>query len=230
MNYIDYIIIGFIIFYALWGLSKGLLKIIFDLAGYIAAFFAAKLLSPALVDILKETQLSTVIQNQLYDTFNKLSPTLTRSIETVKIPENITELINSEPGLSKIFESYPKLFDSLQANIIKLSGQGFLESITGYILSIIAVLLIFIVVKVIISIIVSIILSRHDDLPLAFVNRLLGLVFGLVSAFILLSFAFQLGEIYALTTSPVLSNAIAHSQFGYLFTSVPILEWLSTIF
>lgn len=229
MNYLDYTIIGVIVFYGLWGLSKGLLKIILDFAGYIVAFFAAKLFSPMLVDYLVDTGIQTSIQNKLIETFNKIVPNISQSLESINLPSNLNTLLQQEPQLNKILESYPTLGDSLEQNMSELAGQGLFEVITEYILMILSIVAIFMLVKIVFSVIVSIILSRQDQMPLAFTNRILGLSLGLVIAFVLLSFAVQLTEVVALTSSPVISDAIATSKYGHIFTSIPLLDWLSKI-
>lgn len=227
MNYLDYFIIGFILLYSIWGLSRGLLKISLDFTGYIVAFILAKLFSPALMNFVSDTNIYGNIQNKIFETFTKISPDLTVSVETLKIPDSVSSLINQEPGINKILDNYPKLLEALEKNINKLSGQGFMDVITEYVVMILCVFLIFVFVKIVFSIITSVILSRRDSLPLAFSNRLLGMALGMITSLIILSFAFQFAEAYSLTTSPVLANTIAESKYGHLFTTVPILEWLS---
>jgi len=229
MNYIDYFIIGFIAFYGFWGVSKGLLKIILDLAGYVAAFFAAKIFSPVLFDYVNTTGIYGNIQDKLYQAFNKVSPDLSKSVETLKLPDNMDVLLRQEPELSKVLDAYPKLNETLSSNMSSLSGRGLMDVITEYVVLILCAVAIFILAKIIISVIISVILSRQDQLPLAMTNRLLGLSLGVVISFALLSFIFQLGEVYSLTSSPVISDAIADSRYGHVFTSIPILDWISKI-
>lgn len=229
MNYLDYFIIGVVVFYGLWGLSKGLLKIGLDFVGYIVAFFAAKLLSPFLVSYLTGTGLQVSIQNKLIETFDKIVPGISQSLSTLTLPSDMGTLLEQQPDLTTIFNSYPTLFGTLEKNMYALSGRAIFEAISAYVILVISVLLIFLVVKIVFSIVVSIILSRQDHMPLAFVNRLLGLAVGLTLSFVLLSFALQLSEVYALTSSPVISEAITTSTFGHLFKTVPLMEWLSKI-
>lgn len=226
MNYIDYLIIGVILFYALWGLSKGLIKIIFDFIGYVVAFFTAKIFGPKLADILADGNLYNNIKTGIMSTFEKINPNLS-SLETIEIPSNLNDMLQTQPGIQDIFNTYPKLMDTMQAKISQISGQGFIETLTDYVVLIIAVVIIFLVAKVVFSIIVSIILAQRDELPLAFVNRIFGMALGITIAAILLSFAFQLAEVYSLTSSPVLASAVAESKYGHYFTSLPLLEWIS---
>lgn len=229
MNYIDYLIIGLVVFYALWGLSKGLVKIIFDFMGYVVAFFTAKLFAPQLAEILSKSALYVTIKDGIITTFEKISPDLS-NLQTLKIPGNLNDFIQSEPGIKEIFNSYPKLMDTMQKGITDFSGQGFIDTLASYVILVLSALILFLIAKVVFSIIVSIILSQRDEMPLAFINRILGLTFGLTIAFILLSFFFQLAEVYALTSSPVLTKAIETSKYGHYFTTLPLLEWLSNIF
>lgn len=228
MNYLDYLIIGIVVFYGLWGISKGLLKIVFDFLGYIVAFFAAKLLSPTLVSYITTTGIKDQIFSKISETFTKINPDLSQ-LETLKLPDNMSSLLQQEPELTKVLSEYPQIKSVLEDNMAKLSGQGILDVLTEYVIFIASILVIFIVTKLIYSIIISIVLSQREELPLAITNRILGLTLGLGIAFILLSFAFQLAEVYAITSSPVIANAIRDSKFGYLFTSVPLVEWLSQI-
>ena len=229
MNYLDYIIIAGLIFYGLWGLAKGLTKLVFDFLGYVVAFLAAKYLSPFAIDYLQGTGVAVSIQESLYKTFSRISPTLTHSVETIKIPDNLTELISSEPGLRSVFNTYPTLRESIDQNIASLSGEPFMATLATYIIGIISIVIIFVVVKILFSVVVSIILSRNDQLPLAITNRILGMVVGVAVAIGLIALSLQLLETYSLTSSPVIAETIAHSKYGYLFTSLPLLEWLQNI-
>lgn len=229
MNYLDYTILAIVIIYGLWGLSKGLLKIIFDFVGYIVAFFSAKLFSPLLVSFINSSHFQSSIEDKLLNTFDSVSPGLNQSLGSITLPNNMPSLLNMEPKLQAIFDQYPKLFENLEKNISSLAGKNLLTTITEYVILIISVVILFIVVKIIYSIIVSIILSRQSQMPLALTNRILGLSFGLVISFILISFGIQLFEIYAMTSSPVLAEAIGESQYSHIFTSLPLLDWISKI-
>lgn len=226
MNYLDYIIIGLLLFYALWGLSKGFLKLIADLAGYILAFLAAKFLSPFLVEYLYKTPFPASIQENIYNTFSRISPEITPSVETITIPNNLSSLIESEPGLRSVFNTFPNLRETIDQNLSVLSGQPFMATITSYLVTIISILAIFLVVKILVSVVASIIFSRQDYFPLAFVNRVLGLVVGLATAILIVAFTLQIIEFYALASSPIFADTIARSRYGHHFTSLPLLEWL----
>lgn len=229
MNYLDYIIIAILIFYGLWGLAKGFLKLILDLAGYVVAFFAAKLFSPYLIEYINGTAIPSHIQNSIYDTFARVSPTITRSLETIKIPDNINELIASEPGLRDVFATFPQIRESINSNIISLSGQPFMETITQYIIGILCAIAIFLVVKIVFSIVVSVFLSRQDHFPLAVTNRILGMAVGLVIAVCIISLGLQFAEAYSLASTPVLAETMANSKYGHLFTTIPLLDWIQSI-
>lgn len=228
MNFLDYFIIGFIIFYSLWGLAKGFLKIILGLLGYVVALIAAKLLSPFLVTYVNGTAFYGNIHSRLFESFSKVSPELSRSIETLTLPNSLSELLRQEPALAKVFEDFPKITELLEKHISDFSGIGFMEVITEYLIMIICVVVIFVVTKIIFSIIIYVILSRRDDLPLAIFDRFLGLLIGLFTSLILLSFGLQLVEIFSLSSSPVLAETIANSQLGHYFTMLPIVELISS--
>lgn len=229
MNYLDYTIIGILLFYSLWGLSKGLLKIILDFIGYIVAFFAAKFFSPLLVDYIQTTSFYTHIQNEILDTLNKLSPGISQTLPDVTLPSNMSTLLNQTPELNQVFNSFPGLLEKIQENISRLSGMNFLTVVTDYVILIISVILIFILAKIIYAIIISVLTSRREPMPLAITNRILGFAFGLGLAFVLLSFGLQLLEVFSITSSPVLSDAIATSKYGHYLTDIPLVEWVSKI-
>lgn len=229
MNYLDYAILVVIVFYALWGLSKGLMKIILDFAGYVVAFLAAKFFGTTLADMIATTSFKVTIQERIVESFNRLSPGIDTTLKSLTIPDNITTMIRQEPQLNDIFSTYPKLLDKIESNIRLLSGKNLLEVISDYVILILSVVAIFIVVKLLFSVIVSIVLSRQDQMPLAITNRIFGLAFGTVLAFIILSFTIQMVEIYSMSSSAVLSDAIHQSKLGYLFTAIPLTEWVSKI-
>lgn len=229
MNYLDYVIIAIFIFYGLWGLAKGFLRLFLDLIGYVVAFFAAKLFSPYLIDWVNQTTLPSTIQNSIYDTFSRVSPNITRSLETLRIPENINELISKEPGLRDVFNTFPQIRDTINSNISDLAGQPFLETVATYILGILCAVTIFLVVKVIFSVIVSVFLSRQDQFPLAITNRILGLIVGLIIAVCIVSLGLQIAEAYSLASTPVLAETMANSMYGHLFTTIPLLDWILSI-
>jgi len=229
MNYLDYIIIFIIVFYGLWGLAKGLKKLFFDLIGYAIAFISAIYLSPYLREFISSTAFYIKIQNGIYDTFSRISPTITHSIDTLKIPTNINELFLTEPGLRDVFSTFPGLKETLNNNIIALSGKPFLHTMTLYLIGILSILLIFIVVKVVFSIIVSITIMQYDSYPLAITNRILGLTIGIFIAICLVALSLQLLEAYSITISPVIAETIKDSKYGHIFTSFPILEWVQNI-
>jgi len=229
MNYLDYIIIAIFIFYALWGLTKGLLRIVLDLAGYVVAIVVAKLTSPFLIEFLNNTSIYGNIHNKIYDTFSKISPDLTRAVETIKIPNNLSNLLQQEPGLRSIMNSYPKLQSTIESNITALNGRGFMEVVTEYIVAIISLIAIFLVVKIAFSIVVSIVLSNQDQMPLALTNRILGMTLGCIIALFIVTFSLQLLEAGSLASSPALLDTISHSKYGHVFTSLPLLDFLAQL-
>lgn len=227
MNYLDYIIIAIFIFYGLWGLAKGLIRILFDVVGYIVAIFAAKFLSPFLIDYLNGTSLYGSIHNRIFETFSKINTGIGRSVETITIPENMSSLLDKEPGLRSVMSSYPKLQSALESNISALNGRVFMEVITEYIIAIIALVAIFLLVKILFSIIVSIVLSSQDQMPLALTNRVLGMTLGCIIALFIVTFSLQLLEASSLASSPMILETISSSKYGHVFTSLPLLEFLS---
>lgn len=229
MNYLDYIIIAIFIFYGLWGLAKGILRIVLDLVGYIVAIIIAKLTSPLLISYINGTSFYGNVHNKIFDTFSRISPELGRSIETLKIPDNISEMITQEPGLRSVLHSYPKLQSAIESNLSTLYGRGFMEVVTEYVIAILSILVIFVFVKTLFSIAVSVILSRQDHLPLAITNRILGMVLGCFVALFIVTFTLQLIEVYSLASSPVLLDTISHSKYGHVFTSIPLLDFMTKL-
>ncbi|MBN2793859.1 MAG: CvpA family protein [Clostridia bacterium] len=229
MNYLDYTIIAILLFYSLWGLSKGLLKIILDFVGYIVAFIAAKFLGPILVNFIQTTSFYTHIQNEILDTLNKLSPGISKTLPDITLPNNMDTLLIQAPELKQIFNGFPELLNKVEANIVKLSGMNFLTVITDYVVLVLSVILIFIVSKIVYSIVISIILSKKEPMPLAVTNRILGFTFGLAVAFFILSFSIQVLEAFSITSSPVLADAIATSKYGHYLTDIPLIELVSKI-
>ena len=229
MNYLDYMIICVIVFYGLWGFAKGLKKLVFDFIGYALAFAAAKYLSPYLTDFISETAFYNNIQNGIYDTFSRISPTITPSLDTLKIPSNINEIFVNEPGLRDVFSTFPGLKETLNNNIIALSGKPFLDTMTLYLIGILSILLIFIVVKVLFSVIISVTVLQYDPYPLALTNRILGFTIGIFTSICIIALTLQLLEAYSITISPVIADTITNSKYGHMFTSIPILQWIENV-
>ncbi len=227
MNYLDYIIIGIVAFYAIWGLANGILKIVLGFLGYVVAFFAAKFLTPFAVTFLNESNYFDDLKLKIFNVFREISPNISESFQSLKIPSNIPELISKEPGLTEIFSKYPKLEESISSNISAISGKGFLDVIAEYTLALICAVIIFFTVKLIYTIIVSIILSRRDNLPLAVLDRILGLGFSVLISVVLLFFAFQIMEFLSITSVTSINDAIINSKFAHIFTSIPLLEWVT---
>lgn len=227
MNYIDYFIIGFILIYSLWGLSKGIIKIVFDLLGYIVAIFTAKLLSPYLIQYVNSTVIYEKIQTRVFESVNKLDPIVSQKLSTYKIPSDMSGILNKEPEIINMLKDFPSLLESIENNISKFSGKLMLDIIADYVVLILCFLTVFIIVKIIFSIVVAIIISRNEDMPLAVINRFLGLLLGAITSILLLSLIFQVAEVLTLTSANIITNAVQESKYGHLFINLPILEWIS---
>lgn len=175
MNAIDIFLLVVIGAFALWGFSKGLISSIIGLAGYVAAFLAAKMWGNSFGEFLKGTKL-----------MESLSRSINSNLANIGIsgmdPSQTSSVLNS----TEFGETLSKnpLFQSIFKGDVNIVGPA-TEGITALIVNVVSISLGFLIIFFGVKIIISLVGAGLNGLskiskPLSFVNRFFGLLTGTV--------------------------------------------------
>ena len=194
MNILDLIVLGFIAFMILQGMSKGLILSFFNLAYFFLSIFLAVKFYPLVSSIIANTQLFSWIKEKVSNSIYHLN------LEQIETASTNQELINT----STVFDNMAlpegikdlliKKNNSSLLDLLPLDGimEGISEGITNLIINIISIMLIYFIARIGLSFVANI-LNKFAKLPIVnMVNKLAGGFFGLISGvcMIYLAFAF----------------------------------------
>lgn len=146
MTVADYVIIGFIVVFALLGLKNGLLKSIYKVAAYILSVYLAIKLSKPVANLFKRTGLFEGIRNSVEKVLSGLNVDFTGitdpsnadsifdAIKDTPFPDNIKTMIAD--AMSKTSESAVYMMDD------------FIEKIAFFVLVILCAVVLFILLRI----------------------------------------------------------------------------------
>ena len=180
---VDYIVLGFILIFAIIGVCKGLFKMIFSLSKKIIAFIVAYYLAGPVRDLLLPTTIGEKINGSVLawvtekipDLVNITSPTdeqLSTISSSLNLPKFIVELI------LKAFN------DKITTMSI---GDTIASTVTYYTLTVLSYVGLFIVISILVLILGSLLNSLFESPILKPINRILGLGLGVLIATLIIS-------------------------------------------
>lgn len=189
-NWIDYTIIGAVFISAFAGYSRGLVKTVFSLVGYIAAVICSVLFSePVAIFIMEKTRIRETVAGAIEKAYSGFTvPAFNQTVDFSVIKNS-----------NQLFEKYPVLKDFLNdntmfgqlfraANPLDSASEVFNNVITSLadllvfsVLKVISVIVLFFAVKLIVSIIgrfINSLISFSNILSTT--NKTVGMVLGMV--------------------------------------------------
>ncbi len=222
MNYVDIIVIVFVGLIILEGYKKGLVKMLFELAGLIVAFFLSKELSFIVQQFLTE---NTKFYGRVHDFFQTKAQWLTEIIQ-----EGTADVINKlQEGLKLPQEMKTLFIQSYESGANTNSFDVFVNLITDFVMKSISFLITFLIIYFILLMAVSI-LNTFVKLPLLNIsNKVGGAVIGVGKALIILYIVFALASpLIAFMPDNKLVKGVNNSNSGKIFyDNNIILNYLS---
>ncbi len=201
---IDYVVIGIILIAALVGLKKGFIKVLFDLIRKFASFFIALFLVKPFRTFLR----TTIVNDKVYDFFlnwlnGKGSP-YTEAIPEGGMSEALADSLNMPKFITDLLMKV--IGDGTQTEGMTL-GQVLSETLTYYVLTIIAFLVLLILASILIAILSKLLTKAFESEGLKGVNRLLGFVLGIAIGAVTIWIAFIVCDFVG-TLLPVVQEKI----------------------
>ena len=201
---IDYVIIGIVVIAALIGLKNGFVKTLISLIRKFASFFIALFLVKPFRSFLR----NTIINDKIYDFFFNWASGKGGAFNE-PIPEG---------GMSDALKeslNLPKFLADLLAKVIgdgsstegMTLGQVFSETLTYYILTIVAFLVLLIVISIAILLISKLLTSIFESESLKGINRLLGFLLGIAIGIVFVWIAFIVAD-FAGTLIPAVHDKL----------------------
>lgn len=187
MNYVDIIVIIFIGLIIFEGFRKGLVKMLFELAGMIISFFISKSLSFIVVDFLTE---KTKFYSMVRDFFQTKAHWLTEFIQ-----KGTTDtLVKMQEGIKLPQEMKSLLMESFKTDVSLGSFDVFVNQITDFTIKSIGFVITFLVVYSLLLILVNL-LDAFLKLPLLNLsNKIGGAVVGFGKSLLILYIIFALAS------------------------------------
>ena len=173
---IDYIIIGVVLISALIGLKKGFIKVLFSLIRKFASFFIALFLVKPVRSFLR----TTIVNDKVFDFFNNWTSgkggAMNEPIPEGGMSEALTESLNLPKFISDLLV---KVVGDGTATEGMTLGQVLAETLTYYVLTIVAFLLLLIVASIVIALLSKLLTSIFESDELKGINRFLGFLLGI---------------------------------------------------
>ena len=204
MNWVDYGVLAIIGMYAIYGLSKGLVRSVFKLVSFIIAGFLSMQFYPVVSQILTktfhlDTMLAKIIGKNLETMFKsgQLSNTAAQSANHTPTPGDINTLISSW--------SLPKSFETSLTNNLAIQANHFAgnlidsvsKNITTNLINIISMLVVFAAASIVL-ICISTLLDGIASLPiLSQINHAGGIIFGAFEGLVVVYIVFAILTIFA---------------------------------
>lgn len=180
----DYVVIGILLIFAIVGLAKGLIMMIFSLSKKILAIVGAYVLVGPVRNWLIPTQVGEKINTTILNWLMTKNETLF-SI-TNPSPEDYDTLKNTLNVPSFLLDAFKKVFENNPDGTL---GNAVSNTLTYYVLTIICFIVLFILLLLVISL-VALILSKVMEAPVLNVfNRLTGMVVGIFLGLMIVSIA-----------------------------------------
>lgn len=187
MNYVDIIVVVFIGLVIFEGYRKGLVKMLFELAGMIIAFFLSKSLSIVVVKFLTE---KTKFYSMVHDFFQTKAHWLTDFIQ-----KGTTDaIIKMQEGIKLPQEMKSLLMQSFKGDVSVGNFDVFVNQLTDFAIKSLGFVITFLIVYSLLLIVVNL-LDAFLKLPLLNLsNKVGGAVIGLGKSMIMLYIIFALAS------------------------------------
>lgn len=187
MNYVDVIVIIFIGLIVFEGYRKGLVKMLFELAGMIIAFFLSKSLSFIIVDFLTE---KTKFYSMVHDFFQTKAQWLTEFIQ-----KGTTDaVVKMQEGIKLPQEMKSLLMQSFKGEVSLGNFDIFVNQLTDFAIKSLGFVITFLIVYSLLLLLVNL-LDAFLKLPLLNLsNKVAGAVIGLGKSMLILYIIFALAS------------------------------------
>ena len=185
MTMVDIFIIIFITIFALIGLKKGLIKIIFSFSKKLIAFIAAYFLTKPFTKLLIPSKLGVSINNSILEWICEKWP----EIASITDPSAADiEIISESSHMPKfIIDMLLKLIDS--DSIETTFGNLIADTITHYTVTVIAYFLLVIILLIVVSLLSNVLNSLFETVVLKPINRILGMLINITISLLFVSLA-----------------------------------------
>lgn len=222
MNYVDIIIIVFIGLIVFEGYRKGLVKMLFELAGLIIAFFLSKQYSFLIEQFLTE---KTKFYQIVHDFFQTKAQWLTEIIQdgTADVINKLQESLHLPQEMKMIF------IQSYEGGVGVNNFNNFVNLITDFLMKSISFLITFLIIYLILLVVCNLI-DAFVKLPLLNItNKISGSVVGIAKGVIILYIIFALASpVIAFMPDNNIVKEIHKSKSGDIFYDKNIiLNYLS---
>ncbi len=222
MNYIDIIVIAFIGLVVFEGFRKGLVKMLFEIAGMIIAFFLSKSFCFVIVDFLTE---KTKFYGMVHEFFQTKANWLTDIIQ-----KGTTDaILKMQEGIKLPQEMKSLLMQSFKNDVSIANFDVFVNQLTDFAIKSLGFVITFLIIYSILLILVNL-LDAFLKLPiLNLSNKVGGAIVGLGKSIILLYIIFALASpIIAFVSDSKIVKDINESTASEIFyKNNIILNYLS---
>ncbi|KGG80016.1 hypothetical protein Y919_08635 [Caloranaerobacter azorensis H53214] len=224
MNWVDYVVIVILLVNGIGGLSKGLIITVFNLFGFILSLYIAKLYYPVVANFIKNNPniigtIKEYVTTRVEIIMNKIgnSGSIGDFFEILKLPSKLGENMINDPNVN-----------SYMNNTMNTASDMISTKLTGLFIDIISIIIVFLAAKFILYIIVSI-LDNIAHLPvLRQINKLAGLVFGLIKGVFILYILFAIiTPVITMFPDGAIAKGVYDSTIGYyLYSNNLIIDYL----
>lgn len=186
MNFVDVFIIIFIGLFAIFGLYKGFIKIIFSFSKKLVAFIASYFLVAPFRKILLPSKLGTVINSKVFEWI----------LEKNALLANLTDPTAADIEAISESTNLPKFICDILLKLVeddlggKTLGELISETVTYYIITVLAYIILVIILILVISILSSVLNSLFETIVLRPFNRILGMCLNSIIAILFISLIF----------------------------------------
>jgi len=227
MNWMDFIIVIFLIGNVLEGMHKGLIFSIFNLAGFILAGYIAKLYYPIVAAFISNNPgMFTKIKNLVTE---RVAMLIERSSNPKDIG-SILEVFELPQGAKEGIE-YSSQLQAPTGDIANSAGNYITEALTTTFVNVISILIVFIIARIIITLMINV-LDNVAKLPvLNQFNKSAGLVFGLIKGVLIIYLIFAIiSPIISIFPDSFIALGTSNSFLGSYFYSNNIIIYYLRIY
>ena len=187
LTIIDYVVIGVVLISAIIGIKKGFIKVLFSLIRKFASFFIALFLVKPVRSFLR----TTIVNDKVFDFFNNWTSSkggaMNEPIPEGGMSEALTESLNLPKFISDLLVKV--VGDGSTTEGMTL-GQVLAETLTYYVLTIVAFLLLLIVASIVIALLSKLLTNLFESEGMKGINRFLGFLLGIAIGVVTIWIAF----------------------------------------
>lgn len=186
MNFVDIFIIIFIGLFAIFGLYKGLIKIVFSFSKKLVAFVASYFLVSPFRKILLPSKLGSSINTKVFEWI----------LEKNALLANLTDPTAADIEAIAESTNLPKFICDILIKLVeddiagKTLGELIAETVTYYIVTALAYIILVIILILVISILSNVLNSLFETVVLKPFNRILGMCLNAFVAILFISLFF----------------------------------------